>query len=48
VKRNSYLGDFAQLFFWRTHEQQEIDLAINLKFRNTHYNPNNLKINLSE
>lgn len=26
VKRNSYLGNFAQLFFWRTHEQQEIDL----------------------
>lgn len=27
AKRNSYLGDFAQLFFWRTHEQQEIDLV---------------------
>lgn len=27
VKRNSYLGNFAQLFFWRTHEQQEIDLV---------------------
>ncbi len=27
VKCNSYLGDFAQLFFWRTHEQQEIDLV---------------------
>lgn len=27
VKRNSYLGDFAQLFFWRTHERQEIDLV---------------------
>ena len=26
VKRNSYSGSFAQLFFWRTHEQQEIDL----------------------
>lgn len=26
VKRNSYSGNFAQLFFWRTHEQQEIDL----------------------
>ena len=26
VKRNSYAGNFAQLFFWRTHEQQEIDL----------------------
>ena len=26
VKRNSYCGNFAQLFFWRTHEQQEIDL----------------------
>ena len=26
VKRNSYYGNFAQLFFWRTHEQQEIDL----------------------
>ena len=27
VKCTSYLGDFAQLFFWRTHEQQEIDLV---------------------
>lgn len=27
VKRNSYLGNFAQFFFWRTHEQQEIDLV---------------------
>ena len=27
VKRNSYSGNFAQLFFWRTHEQQEIDLV---------------------
>ena len=26
VKRNSYAGNFAQLFFWRTHDQQEIDL----------------------
>ena len=26
VKRNAYSGNFAQLFFWRTHEQQEIDL----------------------
>ena len=26
VKRNSYSGNFVQLFFWRTHEQQEIDL----------------------
>lgn len=26
VKRNAYCGDYAQLFFWRTHEQQEIDL----------------------
>ena len=26
VKRNSYTGSYAQLFFWRTHEQQEIDL----------------------
>ena len=26
VKRNSYSGNFAQLFFWRTHEQHEIDL----------------------
>lgn len=25
-KRNAYVGSFAQLFFWRTHEQQEIDL----------------------
>lgn len=26
VKRNSYSGSFAQLFFWRTHDQKEIDL----------------------
>ena len=26
VKRNAYSGNFANLFFWRTHEQQEIDL----------------------
>ena len=26
IKRNAYAGDFAKLFFWRTHEQQEIDL----------------------
>lgn len=26
VKRNAYACNFAQLFFWRTHEQQEIDL----------------------
>lgn len=26
IKRNAYTGDFAKLFFWRTHEQQEIDL----------------------
>ena len=26
VKRNAYSGNYAQLFFWRTHEQQEIDL----------------------
>ena len=25
VKRNSYVGSYAQTFFWRTHEQQEID-----------------------
>lgn len=27
VKRNAYAGNFAQLFFWRTHGQQEIDLV---------------------
>lgn len=27
VKRNAYAGSFANLFFWRTHEQQEIDLV---------------------
>ncbi|WP_251623498.1 ATP-binding protein [Odoribacter lunatus] len=27
VKHNAYSGKFAQLFFWRTHEQQEIDLV---------------------
>ena len=26
VKRNSYYGSYAQLFFWRTHDQKEIDL----------------------
>lgn len=26
MKRNSYSANFTQLFFWRTHEQQEIDL----------------------
>lgn len=26
VKRNSYSASYAQLYFWRTHEQQEIDL----------------------
>ncbi|WP_080902555.1 ATP-binding protein [Parabacteroides sp. Marseille-P3160] len=30
VKRNSYSSNFAQLFFWRTHEQQEIDLIEDL------------------
>ena len=27
VKRNAYCGSYAQLYFWRTHEQQEIDLV---------------------
>lgn len=27
VKRNAYSGNYAQHFFWRTHEQQEIDLV---------------------
>lgn len=26
VKRNMYGGSFAQLYFWRTHDQKEIDL----------------------
>lgn len=26
VKRNSYVGSYAQLYFWRTHDQKEIDL----------------------
>lgn len=26
VKRNSYAKSFAQLYFWRTHDQKEIDL----------------------
>lgn len=26
VKRNAYSGNFANLFFWRTHERQELDL----------------------
>lgn len=27
VKRNAYSDDFAELYFWRTHEQREIDLV---------------------
>lgn len=26
MKRNAYAANFSQLFFWRTHEQKEIDL----------------------
>ena len=26
VMRNAYMGSYAQLFFWRTHSQKEIDL----------------------
>ena len=26
IKRNSYASQYANLYFWRTHEQQEIDL----------------------
>lgn len=26
IKRNSYTGSYAQLYFWRTHDQKEIDL----------------------
>ena len=26
VKYNAYSGSFAQLYFWRTHDQKEIDL----------------------
>lgn len=26
VKRNAYEGSYAQLYFWRTHDQKEIDL----------------------
>ena len=26
IKRNAYTNSYAQLYFWRTHEQQEIDL----------------------
>ncbi len=26
MKRNTYLNDYSQLFFWRTQQQQEIDL----------------------
>lgn len=26
VKRNSYMGSYAQLYFWRTHDQSEVDL----------------------
>ena len=27
VKHNAYSGSFAQLYFWRTHDQKEIDLV---------------------
>lgn len=27
VKRNAYAGNYAQLYFWRTHDQKEIDLV---------------------
>ena len=27
VKRNAYNGSYAQLYFWRTHDQKEIDLV---------------------
>lgn len=27
MKRNSYLGSYAQLYFWRTHDQKEIDFV---------------------
>jgi predicted AAA+ superfamily ATPase len=26
IKRNAYCNDYSQLFFWRTKQQQEIDL----------------------
>ena len=26
IKRNAYTGSYAQLYFWRTHDQKEIDL----------------------
>lgn len=26
IKRNAYPGNYAQLYFWRTHDQKEIDL----------------------
>ncbi|MCL2727850.1 MAG: ATP-binding protein [Bacteroidales bacterium] len=26
IKRNAYMGRYAQLYFWRTHDQKEIDL----------------------
>lgn len=26
IKRNAYTGNYAQLYFWRTHGQQEVDL----------------------
>ncbi len=27
VKRNAYMGSYAHLYFWRTHDQKEIDLV---------------------
>lgn len=26
IKRNAYIGSYAQIYFWRTHDQKEIDL----------------------
>jgi len=35
VKRNAYCGSYAQLYFWRTHDQKEIDLVEDMDGRLT-------------
>ena len=35
VKRNSYTGSYAQMYFWRTHDQKEIDLVEDMDGRLT-------------
>ena len=37
IKRNAYLGSYARLYFWRTHDQKEIDLVEEMDGRLTAY-----------